>query len=120
MRFENFNQKIFIHHLPQQLRSRESSHTKHIYILGSWGTDLELLAAATYFQIALYYCCIDNKTNQWCIQPIASPVVYPIVNSYPERDMATIVYWSDTHYDSVVSKTGSAITDLPAIPDDVL
>ena len=51
----NFNQKIFIHHLPQQLHSRDSSileHTKHISYLGSWGTDfLELLAMATYFQI---------------------------------------------------------------------
>ena len=129
-RFENFNQKIFIHHLPQQLHSQESSvleHTKHISNLGSWGTDLELLAAATYFQIPVYYCCVDNKTKQWlwnCIQPIASPIElsYPIVvNSYPERNVAPthfeIVYWRDTHYDSVVSKeTGNASTVPPAIP----
>ena len=106
--------KKFISHLPQQSCSRESSileHTKHISNLGSWGTDLELLAAATYFQIPVYYCCVDIKTNQWlwnCIQPIASPtdLRYPIVVvSYPERAVAPthfeIVYWRDTRYDSM-------------------
>ena len=78
-------------------------------------------------QIPVYYCCVDNKTKQWlwnCIQPIASPIElsYPIVvNSYPERNVAPthfeIVYWRDTHYDSVVSKeTGNASTVPPAIP----
>ena len=47
---------------------------------------------------------------------------YPIVvNSYPEGDVALthfeIVYWRDTHYDSVISKeTGNANTVPTAIP----
>ena len=128
-RFENCNEKKFISHLPQQSCSRESSileHTKQVSNLGSWGTDLELLAAAMYFQIPVYYCCVDNKTNQWLwnrIQPIASPtdLRYPIVvDSYPERAVAPthfeIVYWRDTHYDSIISKeTGSPSTIPPAI-----
>ena len=73
----------------------------------------------------MYYCCVD-KVNKWlwnCIQPIASPtdLRYPlVVDSYPERAGAPthfeIVYWRDTHYDSIISKeTGSPSAIPPAI-----
>ena len=74
----------------------------------------ELLAAATYFQIPVYSCRTDNRTDKWlrnCIQPIASltDLTYPVVaDSYSERSVAPthfeIVYWRYIHYDSVVSR----------------
>ena len=139
-RFESRNERVFTSHLPQQSHSQQSSileHVKRISNPGTWGTDLELLAAATYFQIPVYFCCTDNVTDKWLwnrVQPIASPtdLAYPVVvDSFPERSVAPthfeIVYWRDTHYDSVVSReTGKPCTIPPAIAtiheyiDDVL
>ena len=78
-RFESRNERVFTSHLPQQSHSQQSSileHVKRISNPGTWGTDLELLAAATYFQIPVYFCCTDNVTDKWLwnhVQPIASP-----------------------------------------------
>ena len=124
--FENLNQQKFLSHLPGQAESSMREHIKKISLLGSWGTDVDILAAASYFQIPVYYCCVDKKSKQWvwnCIEPIARPdqLRYPIVvDSYPAREVSPthieLVYWRDTHYDSIVSRgSGNASTESPHI-----
>ena len=69
---------------------------------------------------------LTRKVNSgfWnCIEPIAptDQLRYPIVvDSYPVRDVALthieLVYWRDTHYDSIVARgSGDASTEPPHI-----
>ena len=109
------NQNTFQNNLPSEQTIQD--HIKKLSHPCSQRIDLEMLAATIYFQIPTYYCCIDSKKKQWVwcyVNPLVPPPTqfsYPVVvdNTFP--DLAEpppshfeLVYWRNTHYDSIVSK----------------
>ena len=54
MRFENLNASTFSPLLTTINAPDMNSHIKKLHRPGIWGTHVELLAAATYFQISIY------------------------------------------------------------------
>lgn len=124
IRFENLNQAKFKGHLKSKLTVLE--HVMKLSVSNSWGTDLEILAAASYYQIPAFYCCKNNITREWVwnrIDPVApsSQLRYPLIvdNTFPIESKPThfeLVYWTNTHYDGIVSKITSRVhTEIPEI-----
>ena len=123
--FVNFNQSTFQKHLPSGQTIQD--HIKKLSHPCSWGTDLEIIVATTYFQIPTYYCCIESKKKQWvwcCVNPLVpTQFRYPVVVDHTIPNLAEpltshfeLVYWKNTHYDSIVSKlTGSVSREPPNI-----
>ena len=122
-RFENFNQQLFATHL----HPTESSIATHVYKMAEpfkWGTDLEIIATATYFQKPIYY--VTNSpsgTFHWEVTlPLKESCLrYPEVVDYPSIPEAfthlELQYINGQHYNSIVSTdTGHRALDIPTIP----
>lgn len=89
-----------------------------------WGTDLEIIAIATYFQKPIYY--VTNSPSgkfHWeVILPLKEKCLrYPEVVDYPGDPEAfthlELHYITHQHYNSIVStETGHHALDIPTIP----
>ena len=104
-----------------------SGHIRKLITPCAWATHVEVMAAATYFQVPVYECCLDpSKTKyRWeCIAPQSPPSHF----RYPEvtEDMFTrevvvpnhfeLVYIHNQHYDCIVShETGKLSATLPTL-----
>uniref|UniRef100_A0A1X7VK32 OTU domain-containing protein n=1 Tax=Amphimedon queenslandica TaxID=400682 RepID=A0A1X7VK32_AMPQE len=103
VRFENLNWDVFAKHLP--LGKSMKDHMTKICFPGSWGTDLEIIAATSHYKIPAYFCSVDNGTK------IGHPIVcgsndteYIIDSSLAEGDIAqltnlTISEANETEFD---------------------
>ena len=130
LRFENLNKGVFQNHLPQG--KTIEVHVKQLSHPASWGTDLEILAATTYFKIPAYFCC-RGTNGEWVwnsfdlVRP-SSQLRYPVIVDASKEDCPTfpvmevapthfeLIYWKNTHYDGIVSKlTGKSSEEPPHI-----
>lgn len=56
VRFENLNSDVFEKMMTEVHKPTFREHINHIMRLGKWATHVEVLAAATYFQLPVYFC----------------------------------------------------------------
>lgn len=127
-RFENLSRGTFEKILmPAVNEPTFSGHIRKLITSCAWATHVEVMAAATYFQVPVYECCLDpSKTKyRWeCIAPQSPPSHF----RYPEvtEDMFTrevvvpnhfeLVYIHNQHYDCIVShETGKLSATLPTL-----
>ncbi len=102
-----------------------NSHINKLHRPGIWGTHVELLAAATYFQISIYI--VKGNQCAWeVLQPLrpTSNLKYQLC---PEINTETkdfhlphhveLLHTNDCHYDSLISISGQLSETLPRIPE---
>lgn len=86
---------------------------------GVWGTHVEILAAATYFQIPVYILRAPSPSNyKWeVINPLGHhhnfryqlcPEIDIEADDFHRPDHIEILHSSNSHYDSIVSSSGSS------------
>ena len=123
VRFENLNHDIFSPLLTEINEPDMRSHVRKMLRPGIWGTHIELLAAASYFQITIYIV----KGNQ-CAWEALSPLGPQSNLKYqlnPEIDFEEenvhlprhieLLHVNNCHYDSLTSTSGQLHTTPPRI-----
>ena len=96
---------------------------EHIWKPGIWATQVEVVAAATTFQVPIYFVSPSEKDHKW-------NVIHPLTNSLihypcpPDIDVVTLLkpshfellYHENLHYDAVVAvHSGRVSTDKPIL-----
>ena len=137
LRFECLNKTIFASQfIPDAYKQTTTlplkpatfqEHLRHQLRTGTWGTQVELMATATLFQVPVY-CCYTNlcgsKYHWEAINPMASPSklrMPEIIQEDPVFYMQTphhfeLLYWESTHFDCIVSQhDNSPITSFPEL-----
>ena len=108
-RFENLNSEIFSGLLLSVNKRTMREHLRHIGMPDTWGTHVELFAAATYFNIPVYTFVADPKNLRWEVyKPLTTKNLhYPVtVNNEDElfttqQSHMELLYYPNTHYDSI-------------------
>ena len=99
--FESLNHKHFEGLLiPQVNVDTMDTHAKMILQPGTWDTQMEVLAAATYFQVPLYYIAYQGKVAdiKWSV---AKPLHYRSKFCFVDINQALPPMNSITHFDLV-------------------
>ena len=103
-------------------------HINNVRLPGVWATQVEVLAAASVFEVALYF-CTQNKDSEcvnWkVIQPYKSSKHMLRMSEFPDipegvtLQMPThfeLLYYDSLHYNAIVSKdTGRVCLDHPQL-----
>lgn len=124
VRFENKNWETFSKLLMEVNSPDIQSHIRTMSLPGRWGTHVELLAAATYFQTPVFYVRAPSSEYRWeVLNPLGPPDKFKY-QLCPEIDTSgddvqvpdhfELLYRSDSHYDGVMALSGgvSAIRPL--------
>ena len=96
-------------------------HIKHMAKPNVWGTQVEIVAAASLFQIPVYYCSKNSNGDYiWGVfkpippQNIAFPrVVDPVFMDRQQIKHFELLYYTDTHYDAVMSAETGSVSESP-------
>ena len=123
VRFENLNQAVFERYLMPVNRPTFPEHIKYMLRHNNWGTHMELLAAACYYRVPVYYCCSTSRLGpHWeAIQPLQQVFRYPDLAGSPLEDVPgpshfELQYDINSHFNSVVSsETGKVCESCPTI-----
>ncbi len=125
VRFENLNASIFSPLLTTINAPDMNSHIKKLHRPGIWGTHVELLAAATYFQISIYI--VKGNQCAWEVLHPLRPTSNLKYQLCPEIDTEAedfhlphhveLLHTNDCHYDSLISISGQLSETLPRIPE---
>jgi len=128
VRFENLNQSSFQPYLTSINPPTMKQHINDMLRPNKWGTHIEILAAATYYQIPVYYCCLGGKEDDYhweCVNPLQQqqPFRYPDLTGSPLDNIQPhthfeLSYTHNCHYDSVVASTGELSTDFPSLRNE--
>ena len=112
IRFESKNRGTFSKLLTEINSPDIQSHIRTMTLPGRWGTHVELLAAATYFQTPVFYLRAPSSEYKWEVfNPLGPPERF-MYQLCPEIDTSgdnvhvpdhfELLYSSDSHYDSGV------------------
>ena len=126
VRFESNNQQKFSPFLMEINSPDMHSHIQEMLHPKKWGTHVELLAAATYFQIPVYFLKSPSSRFKWeVLHPLGSASSFrwyqlcPEVDSYAEDisvpDHFEVLLSSECHYDSIICFSGGVCTTRPNI-----
>ena len=96
---------------------------EHNWKPGIWATQVEVVAAATIFQVPIYFISPSTIGHKWnVIHPLTNPLInYPC---FPDIDGATLLkpshfellYYENSHYDAVVAlDSGRVSTGNPIL-----
>ena len=89
VRLENLNKSVFQNYLLSQVNTNTiTSHIESILRLYVWGTDMEVIAAASLFQIPVYFTKesdpVDGEYHWQAIYPLPSEKLrYPKIVDHP-------------------------------------
>lgn len=108
-RFENFNSELFSGLLLAVNKQTMREHLRHMGMPNTWGTHIELFAAATYFNIPVYTFIVDPTNLRWEVfKPLKSQnLCYPVTVDNEDElfippSHIELLYYPDKHYDSIV------------------
>ena len=121
----SFNQPLFTaYHMPQGTAATIEDHLQTMSKSSTWATELEIKATATLFQVPVYYCILNDTTEnyQW-------EVIYPLklrsiqlpsefVEAVSKINHFELFYTRNLHYDAVISsETGKVSVVTPKLID---
>jgi hypothetical protein len=122
-RMENLNKDTFSKFLMPGVNSETiDDHIKMISSPRAWATQVEVVAAATVFEVPLYYCTRDHSdVYKWnVVKPFVTdrecPLKLPV---FPQPNDSTtllrpthfeLFYYDNCHYDAIVSTTTGEVT----------
>ena len=83
-----------------------------------WGTQVELLAASSFFQVPIYYCQASQGTHTWnMLGPVSETqnLKYPadINNQGIKVKHFELMYHTGVHYDSIILKPKYRVSTTP-------
>jgi len=124
--FEIANPTIFKVYLTSNQSQSIHEHVQLISKENSWGTQVELIAAATYFKVPIYvyeYSSMSS-TGKWiCVKPIdnkkqlhfyAINTIEQVINVPSHFEL---YHTKDVHYDCIVSKDTGFVSTVPPFFD---
>ena len=105
----------------------------HVSSPRTWATQVEVVAAATVFEVPLY-CCTQDQSNVYMwhvVKPFFTDRECPLKHpAFPQPSDSTtllrpahfeLFYYDNCHYDVIVSTTtGKVSTTPPALSTDLL
>lgn len=126
LRFENLNSVKFSPFLMSVNKPTLAEHIRHLSVPQTWGTQIELLAVATYYKIPVYY--VNKKSGEdnfkWnIIKPLcAENMTYPELceeDSLIASTEATHIelMHSSSHYDSITTLDTEKVSRLMPVTE---
>ena len=131
LRVENLNKEVFETKLTELNTATLAEHIHKLLRPCTWGTHVEIMAAATYFQAPVYFCYQNTRgTYQWDVVRPLCPLenlkvpdlsgmffgIPPKPIDLPPLTHFELVNHSNTHYDCVVSiQSGFLCDHLPTL-----
>ena len=117
VKFEELNKDQFAHYLTASDASNIDDHICSMLKPFVWGTQVELLAATSFFQVPLYYCQASQGTYRWhMLGPVneAQKLTYPADN-IPEIKIQhfELMYHTGVHYDSIANRNTNRVSTIP-------
>ena len=127
-RTEMYNKPIFANYLiPGHDEATIHDHIKKISVLGTWATQVEVVAAASAFEIHVYFYAKNQNQNTVSntVQPFTSTKktlklpVFPEISKHISLQMSThfeLLYYDSLHYDAIVSEDMEMVcVDVPEL-----
>ena len=127
LRFENLNPSAFQPYLTPINYPTMAEHISHVQKPDVFGTHLEILAIATFYNVPVYYCQLLRGQYSWhCVEPMRSAgesFRVPDLSGSPLEEIRPpshfqLSYTLNIHYDSIVSVTGEVCKDLPHLSSE--
>ena len=129
IRFQNLNKSTFMPFLTAINKPTMPQHIAHVQQPGVYGTHVEILALATFFNIPVFYCCLSGRQQQYkwhCVTPLKDTehaLRFPDLAGCPLQHVPPthfeLSYMHNIHYDSIVSSTsGELCRDLPTLSEE--
>ena len=130
MRVENLNKEVFEGKLTDLNEPSIREHVHKLLRPNTWGTHVEIMAAATYFQVPVYFCYKNTMgIYKWDVVKPLCPLeklrlpdltgmfadIPPKPDDLPPLTHFELLYHSNVHYDCVVSHSGYLCDDLPTL-----
>ena len=124
-RMENLNKDTFSKFLMPGFNSETiDSHIKMISSPRTWATQVEVVAAASVFQVPVYYCTKDKDSGyKWnVVKPFFSNQCSLKLPVFPQPDDSItplrpshfeLFYYDNCHYDAIVSITTGKVSTTP-------
>ena len=91
------------------------THIRKMYKSGTWGTHLEIIAAATLYQLPIYVAsrCVQGQAYYWRkYSPIS---VDNLVNINTGRSHVELIHMNECHFDPVIPVSSHGVSE-PVIP----
>ena len=91
------------------------THIRKMYKSGTWGTHLEIIAAATLYQLPIYVAsrCVQGQAYYWRkYSPIS---VDNLVNINTGRSHVELIHMNECHFDPVIPISSHGVSE-PVIP----
>ena len=104
-----------------------AEHITHIQKPNVFGTHMEIISTATFYNVPVYYCRLLRGRYSWhCVEPMRSTgegYRIPDLSGSPLEDCQPpshfeLSYTVNTHYDSIVSLIGEVCKDLPRLSSE--
>ena len=118
IQFELLNPSVFKVYLTDNQSASIEEHCRLLKIQNSWGTQVEIIAVATYFQAAVYvYECVPSSGNwKWTItKPIQrKSLKCPTIEKAFVKPSHFEMSFALNHYNCIVSKDNK-IPNLPPV-----
>ena len=125
-RTEMYNKSVFsIFLIPGENQVTIEEHVESGRVPGSWATQVEVVAAASAFEIPIYYYSIDKKSQKYTwkvVHPYSSTKQklklpeFPEVSKGVSLQMPThfeLLYYDSLHYDAIVCETTGRVCSTP-------
>ena len=111
--------------MPQVNEHTIDGHAKMMLQLGTWATQVEVAAAATYFQMPVYYIALEQDAAIRYKWSVVKPLCSRNSLCFPDEDETVVlrkpithfelIYYSHVHFDCVVSLHSNALPN--SVPD---
>lgn len=113
------NPSVFQVYLTDNQSASIEEHCKLLKIQNAWGTQVEIIAVATYFQVPVYvYVCVPSPGNwKWTMtKPIqGKSLTYPATEKSLVKPSHFEISFAMNHYNCIVSKDNNKLSKFPPV-----
>ena len=116
--FEEPNKDQFANYLTVSDATNIDDHICSMARPFVWGTQVELLAASSFFQVPIYYCQASQGTYRWhMLGPVSETknLKYPADTNTQGIKVKhfELMYHTGVHYDSIVNQSTNRVSTTP-------